>query len=463
MKALRAFLIALPIALILSWQPSTAFWHGSGAAIAALIALVTGNVTIYVNPSAVSTTPCGLNGGSTCQPGNDSNTCMTIAAPCKTFQQAVYIVNQTLLWGANIGTAQIFLGNGTYPETVALGATIGTPSKCSSASCSNVFTQLNGVEIIGNDSSPSSVVVSPPNGTCNKGAWGMPGSVLNFFSGTYVIHGWSANASSEATYECSVIGLWSGVHLATSGVMNVGPAAGGGEIIHAGGGGQIGVTDFNVTIGNGVTSCFINIFNGAQFLDDQGTINFVDSGTLAGSGFGSAVVCGDGSGTNTFGAFDTITGGISSGACYSLTGNTLLSGALKGNMNQQLVSGCSVAASTADTGTNFQGFITTQALVTHLQYNNGAVPPVISSCGSGAAFTNNSADVTDSAGTIAVGSGATGCTLTFVTSWRKYPNCTVVGSNGAVVPAINGSGPYTGWTVTASLTGKLVYTCIFPL
>jgi hypothetical protein len=31
------------------------------------------------------------------------------------------------------------------------------------------------------------------------------------------------------------------------------------------------------------------------------------------------------------------------------------------------------------------------------------------------------------------------------------------------VPTINGGGPYTGWTITASLTGKLVYHCLFHL
>jgi hypothetical protein len=461
MKALRTFLIASAVALVL--VPQVAPGWIRGAAIASLISLVTGNVAVYVNPSAVGTTPCGLNGGSTCQAGSDSNTCLTIAAPCQTIQNAAYIMNQTLLWGFNIGTAQIFLGNGTYHETDYFTATIGVPKKCSSASCSNVFTQLNGIEIIGNDASPSSVVVSPSNGTCNKGAWGMPGAVLNFISGTYVIHGFSANASSEATYECSVLATWSGVHVATStGAMNLGPAAGGGIIIHQGGGGQFAATTLNLTVGNNVTSCVFNTFNGAQFLDDGATINFVDSGTLAGSGFYSAVVCGDGSGTNTFGAFDTVTGGIASGECYSMTGNTLLSGANNGVMKQQLVSGCSVGLSTVDTGANFQGFVTTQAFVSHIQYNNSPATPTISSCGSSPSFVSPS-DVTDSSGTITVGSGATGCTLGFVTSWVKYPDCTVTGSNGAVVPTINGSGPYTGWTVTASLTGKLVYHCLFHL
>ena len=458
MRALRTFLIALPVALILSWQTAPAFWHG--AAIASLISLITGNVTVYVNPNGSGTTPCGVSGASTCQAGSDTNSCLTISAPCKTFQNAVYVMNQTLLWGFNIGTAKIYLGNGAYLETVIFGATLGFPKKVTSVG--SIY-EYNGVEVIGNDTTPADVIVSPPNGTCNTGnAWTSNGAVLAFQqAATYFIHGFTVTAANEATYQCDVIATWSGSHVTLEATMDLGPAAGGGKIFNEGGGGEVAVVLANVTIGTSVTDAFLEIFNGALFLDDGGTINFVDSGTLATVGFNTGFIMADGSGHSTFGAFDTVTGGIASGACYWVTGSAYIEGNSGGTLNQQLVSGCSIASSVAQEGVNFQGYVNAKALATHTDYNFPA-PPAVSSCGSGASL---SSAATDSSGTVTVGSGATGCTITFGnTTFLNLPDCTATDSLGAQVPTINTSGSdYVGWTVTGSLTGKLVYHCLFHL
>jgi hypothetical protein len=454
MKALRTFLIASAVALVL--VPQVAPGWIRGAAIASLISLVTGNVALYVNPSGSGTTPCGVNGGSTCQAGSDSNTCLTIAAPCKTLQNALYIMNQTLLWSFNVGSAVIYTGNGTYPETPQFGSPIGFP-KCFTCNANYGYSQI---EIFGNDASPSSVVISPPNGTCNKGDWGGDGAVLLFYSGNYNLHGISANATSEATYVCNIVSAWTGTKVQFSGTNNFGPSSGR-DIFNLEGGGEVFVTGVaNITVGTGLTQSVVDIFNGGQWLDDGATINFIGSGTILGGGQ-TGVIRGDSTGINTFGSYDTITGSVG-GPCYWLVGSTNLAGANNGVMKQQIVSGCSVASSLVYQGTNFQGYFTASGLATHYPYNQSpsASPPAVSSCGSGASIDTND---TDTSGTITVGSGATGCTVTFQSqTWLQLPDCIVTG--GLAVTPI-GSSPYTGWSVTSgSISGtKLVYHCLFHM
>ena len=90
------------------------------------------------------------------------HSCISISAPCTTFQHAVYLLTQTRVCGVNIGKAQIYLADGTYPETVPFPATMGIPTVC--ATCSDY--PISPIEIIGHDTNPGNVVVAVPNGGC---------------------------------------------------------------------------------------------------------------------------------------------------------------------------------------------------------------------------------------------------------------------------------------------------------
>jgi hypothetical protein len=135
-----------------------------------------------------------------------------------------------------------------------------------------------------------------------------------------------------------------------------------------------------------------------------------------------------------------------------------------GVLKQQLVSGCSVAASHTQEGANFQGFVQSQALALAIDSNNGT--PGLSSCGSGPGL---SPQATDSAGTITEGSAATACTLTFLsTTYLNPPDCIIqsMGNLAFTYALNNASGHYTGFTITnvGALAGhSLVYHCILHL
>lgn len=73
----------------------------------------TGN--FYVNASGISTSPCGA---FTCQPGNDTNNCATIATPCQTIQHTVAYIASAFDFAGQ--TVNVQLADGTYNECVAL-------------------------------------------------------------------------------------------------------------------------------------------------------------------------------------------------------------------------------------------------------------------------------------------------------------------------------------------------------
>lgn len=77
--------------------------------------ILTGTKTFFLNGDAVNPQPCGV---FTCQPGNDSNNCLTIATPCRTIQHTLTYVTATYNFGAQGVVVQA--AKGTYNECVNL-------------------------------------------------------------------------------------------------------------------------------------------------------------------------------------------------------------------------------------------------------------------------------------------------------------------------------------------------------
>ena len=116
---------------------------------------------------------------------------------------------------------------------------------------------------------------------------------------------------------------------------------------------------------------------------------------------------------------------------------------------------------TTATGANVESFRVDSAQHVSSIASNA---PTLTSCGTGAAFV--AGEATDVAGTIAVGAGALGCTLTFVIPWTQVfngqlPHCTITSRSG-----VSFSYDVSGYGITlASALGALGganvdYTCI---
>lgn len=111
--------------------------------------------TIYVNPSSVSTANCN---GSTCQPGSLANTCLSIASPCLTLQQAT---NLALSWDNNGVAITVQLSDGTYTAgTIIDGYLVGGGR--AQAGGPAVYPLI----FNGNNSTPTNVIISTVGGPC---------------------------------------------------------------------------------------------------------------------------------------------------------------------------------------------------------------------------------------------------------------------------------------------------------
>jgi hypothetical protein len=91
-----------------------------------------------------------------------------------------------------------------------------------------------------------------------------------------------------------------------------------------------------------------------------------------------------------------------------------------------------------------------------------ATTPVLTSCGTGAAFLNGQG--TDVVGTITEGTGATGCTLTFTVSWSQVFNgqiadCTVYSSSGYILQPTTSATALTIVNVGPASSTNIVYHC----
>lgn len=116
---------------------------------------ITANATVYINPSSGSPANCN---GQTCQPGSLANSCLSIASPCLTLQQATNVAKS---WDAAGFVMAIQQSDGTYTSGTIIdgagsgwgGAQAGGPA----------FYPL---QFQGNSSTPANVVVSLVNGPC---------------------------------------------------------------------------------------------------------------------------------------------------------------------------------------------------------------------------------------------------------------------------------------------------------
>lgn len=86
--------------------------------------ILTATTTFYVNASSSSTAACGA---FVCQPGADSNNCLTASTPCQTIQHTANLVSNGYDFAANI--ANIQLADGTYNECVQLPSYSNTTSQ----------------------------------------------------------------------------------------------------------------------------------------------------------------------------------------------------------------------------------------------------------------------------------------------------------------------------------------------
>jgi len=84
--------------------------------------------------------------------------------------------------------------------------------------------------------------------------------------------------------------------------------------------------------------------------------------------------------------------------------------------------------------------------------------PVLSSCGTSPSITSDSSDY---AGTITVGSTASGCTLSFGTPFTTGPHCVLQNETGSVTNTFSYTESTTGFTVTETSLGgdKIDYIC----
>lgn len=360
-------------------------------------AFITGNLDVYANPST----------------GSDTNTCLSSGSPCQTFQHAVYIATQNYRYGILTGTVIIHLADGTYPETVSFPSTAGVPAN-------NSETTDITIDIAGDDANPGNVVISPPNGTCNKGfsQFGHLGyAVLAFGAGHWSMHGVTVTAVNENTYQCSLIATTQGAYVGLMGTNNLGTtknASAGALDVFAGG--QLFFARQTLNVAGGSTmSFFAVVANGGQLIMDGSTLNFT-GGTNTFSQFVAAV---DGQG-EIYGPQGSITiTGTTSGLCYSNDGTGIVQGGpASGALPFQTFPGCTQPYGNMQQGANFFGTVYGSALGT----DNEGVQPTLSGCGSGASL---DAYAGDSDGTITEGTGASGCTLTFQTAWFYQPNCVI--------------------------------------
>ena len=447
MKVLGNFLIAISVAWVLSWQVAPAFWHG--VAFADIVALVTGNVTYFVNPET----------------GNDSNSCLAAGSPCRTLQHAVYLLTNTLLWGINIGSAKISMAAGTYNEVVQVAPPIGFPKPCSACVQGGPYPAV--IEFAGADAAPADVVLSAPNGTCNLGGTNT-GAVLSFpMPGRYWIHGFTITATNEASANvCDDLWAATGAYVMATGTMDYGPPANGGDVIGLGEGGtyQQGFNSavMNVTVGTTHASGLVRAGSGGHFYQDNSTINFIGSTT-----FSNAVYMLEQSGgwISTI-KMVTYTGTLTGTYCYMASGSAaIFEGTNLGEFNTSFA-GCASPAGVrvglwplVRDGANAGGMIVADQFATNISQGSA---PTLSSCGTSPSIV---ATATDVSGTLTEGSVASGCTVNFGNHYPLLPDCTVSSpDNLGFTYAINGSaGSFTGFTVTnvgALSDHKLMYHCL---
>ena len=423
MKALRTFFIALPIAWILSFQVAPAFWHGS--VLAEIFALVTGNVTYYVNAST----------------GSDSNSCLSSGSPCKTLQHADYLLTQTWVWGINIGAAKIILADGTYTEanSVTLAPAVGLPFYC--ANCFAGVGYPNVIEIAGDDTTPANVIVTAPTGagTCRNGAYDGQGGIINVVGGTYYLHGFTITASGVID-QCSDLVVNFGATVLLSGTMDFGPANW--QVIQANGkvftdGGTLNITQTGLSI--------FEINNGGAITGGSTNINYVGTNTVSLAAI-SAFLGGEVYFYNSL----VITGTVS-GPCYTITKSSV--GALAGG---GYAPGCTFASGQVQS-TDFGRAIVESVLATD---NVGVAPTV-----TGTDCTQSDTLATDTNGEFTETNGSTGCTVAFVIPYPLKPVCHAWRNDtGAGVPlTLTTSGStYTGFTNALSASGTILiqYACI---
>ena len=467
MRFLRNAFIALPMMFIVMTQAIPALRHGAmTVAIASIFALVTGNVSMYVNPSSVSSTPCGASGALTCAPGNDGNLCISNSAPCKTFQHAAYLMTQTLVWGVNVGSAQIFLGDGTMNEDVSIGGVIGIPKVC--ASCeANFYPGM--IEIIGDDANPSNVTLSGPNGGCAT-----TNAVLAFLGpGYFTYHGFGITAINEVTNGCSDVAISKGAYVFAQGTMIYGPpavgSAGGANTIQVDGvyNGALGTIDAELSSGR--ASNLFQTHDDGIILQDVSTINWVGTNSLSGgllSAEPAVYSFGQPGGYISLMENVTFTGTVSGTCVFMNAGREVMEGAA--NTQNTSFGGCT-PPTTVGARVGNGALIGDTLVIGKLATNHGSGgflssgATTITGCGGSGAFIN--ATATDVNGTFGEGSGATGCTVVFYEQQPVEPDCTVQSWAGAGLSySLNQSGgKWVGFTVTniGSLAGTtLTYHCI---
>jgi hypothetical protein len=463
MKALRTFFIAMAIAWILSFQVAPAFWHG--VAISDIFSLVSGNTAFYVNPSSSGTTPCGVSGGSTCAAGNDGNACLTISAPCLTFQHAAYLLTQTLVWGVKVGTATIYLGNGTMNEVVQVGSPIGLPTTCANCGGQPI------INIVGNDGSESSVILSAPNASCPVGPNTLAAGVLAFVSpGAYNIHGFTVTAVNEVTNQCADVSIVKGAAVyANNGTMDYGPPAKGSTssaAVITNSGDYFNGTMVIAVGGAGRADSILQTGTGGNFWLDGSAMQFSGTNTLSGGSFGVKPAMFQ---ISTPGGWITTPSNISfsgaiSGRCAYINGARSY---WEGNdgLARASFAGCTPLAalggSVGDGAT-----IGNTVVATRFSTNLGAggfpssAPPTLTGCGTSPTFVTFP---TDGSGTFTLGSTTSACTLVFNEVQEVAPDCVITPFSGATFTygGINGTaGSYTGFTITAT-TGTFSYWCGF--
>ena len=428
---MRRFLKALLLATLTlgaTWGVAPAFWHGS--ALAEIFALVTGNVTYYVNPST----------------GNDSFSCLTSGSPCKTLQHADYLLTQTWVWGINIGAAKIILADGTYTEanSVTLAPAVGLPSYCTN--CIAGVGYPNVIEIAGDDATPANVIVTAPSGagTCRNGAYDGQGGIINVVGGTYYLHGFTITASG-VTDQCSDLVVNIGATVLLSGKMDFGPANW--QNIQANGnvftdGGTLNITQTGLSI--------FEINNGGVITGGATTINYVSTNTVSLAAISAFL-----GGEVYFFDSPVITGTVS-GPCYTITKSSVGATNLTGG---GYAPGCTFASGQVQS-TDFGRAIVESVLAT----DNVGAPPTVT----GTDCTQSDTLATDTNGEFTETNGSTGCTLAFVIPYPLKPVCHAWRNDtGAGVPlTLTTSGStYTGFTNALSASGTILiqYACIHHL
>ena len=362
-------------------------------------------------------------------------------------------MTQTWIWGINVGESQIFLANGTYNEHVIFAAPIGLPKNASFAGAA-----VGLLHVIGNDSSPSSVIVSAPNGSCANGSSFNSGTLDFVGAGNYSIHGFTVTAQNETTNVCSDISMSSGVTLfMDTGTINLGTVnmAAAQILVFANASVSAETGVINVA-GGGTPSCFV-FLGGGNFAMDSATINFASpSGP-----YSKGVWCTDQVGTFTGPDEATITGTVS-GNCYFLFGQQSYVEGNSGTMNIAPFPGCTAASGSFVEGANIDGAINPIALGTR----NLQSAPTVSTCGTSPSITTQA---TDTSGTVTLGSGSpTSCTVAFHNPAQFQPDVLI--SQGTATLTTSSSGGvcgtvptpcYTGFTASALTGTKFTYMSLF--